>query len=274
MTAETVATAETDATPRTRTCSNCSKPFNPSRADAKFCSPACRLKAHRRAQNPSAKRNAAAQGTDASNTSAKRQAPVQGMEMEPSTDTNGTKHTTTDAKARTTERKPSVPYSEAIADIICVRLEAGESLLSICSADDLPSEAAVRKWAADPAHSFSARYARAREAGYLKMADEVIALSDGLEAGTNRFEPGVVQRHRLMVDSRKWVLSKCLPKVFGDRIQADVTSGGRPLASATDLDIAKALAHALAAPALPAPEPLDVIDVEAVPVKPEGEGST
>jgi hypothetical protein len=81
----------------------------------------------------------------------------------------------------------------------------------------------VRKWAADPSHPFSAKYARAREVGYLKMADEVIALSDGLEAGDSRFEPGVVQRHRLMVDSRKWILSKALPKIYGDRISAEVT---------------------------------------------------
>src|SRR5262245_38074647 len=127
-------------------------------------------------------------------------------------------------------RKPSIPYSEEIADIICARLEAGESLLAICSSDGLPTEAAVRKWAADPAHPFSAKYARAREVGYVKMADEVIALSDGLEAGANRFDPGVVQRHRLMVDSRKWILGKCLPKSYGDRVQAEVTGkDGAPL---------------------------------------------
>jgi hypothetical protein len=31
------------------TCAECSKPFTPVRATARFCSPACRLKAHRRA---------------------------------------------------------------------------------------------------------------------------------------------------------------------------------------------------------------------------------
>jgi hypothetical protein len=39
---------------------------------------------------------------------------------------------------------------------------------------------------------------------------------------------------------------------------AGVGLAGKPLASASGLDIAKALAHALAAPALPAPEPIVV----------------
>jgi hypothetical protein len=162
-------------------------------------------------------------------------------------------------------RKPSVYYSDAIADSIIERLERGEPLRSICSTDDMPDQAAVYKWAAEMPDTFGQRYVRARELGYLKMADELDDLADGSELGERRFEPGVVQRHRLQVDTRRWLLSKCLPKIFGDKL--DVTSAGKPLAAASDLDIAKALAHALL-PALPAPEP---IDVEAVPVKEEGE---
>jgi hypothetical protein len=123
------------------------------------------------------------------------------------------------------ERKLPVTYSDEVANIILQRLQEGESLLSICQSEDLPSESAVRQWAADPSHPFAANYARAREVGYLKMADEVIALSDGLEAGNSRFEPGVVQRHRLMVDSRKWILSKALPKIYGDRLEVDAKAG-------------------------------------------------
>jgi hypothetical protein len=163
-------------------------------------------------------------------------------------------------------RKPPVPYSDAIADAIIERLEQGEALHAICSSDDMPSHAAVHKWAAEMPDTFGDRYVRARELGYLKWADELDALADGSIEGERRFEPGVVQRHRLQIDTRRWILSKMLPKVFGDKL--DVTSAGKPLVVASDLDIAKALAHALAAPALPAPEP---IDVEAVPVKPEGE---
>jgi hypothetical protein len=70
---------------------------------------------------------------------------------------------------------------------------------------------------------------------------------------------------RLVVDSKKWLIARLRPAQYGDKV--DVTSAGRPLISASDLDIAKALAHALT-PALPAPEP---IEVEAVEVKPGGD---
>lgn len=133
-------------------------------------------------------------------------------------------------KHTTSTRKAPVTYTDEIGNLICERLRNGEPLNTICNSDDLPTESAVRQWAADPQNTFAAKYARAREAGYLRMADEVIALSDGIEAGDSRFEPGVVQRHRLMVDSRKWLLSKALPKIYGDRVDARVTGpDGGPL---------------------------------------------
>jgi hypothetical protein len=172
------------------------------------------------------------------------------------------------------QRKPPVPYSEAVADVIIDRLREGESLLSICQSDDLPSESAVRQWAADPAHPFAPHYARAREVGYLKMADEVIALSDGLEAGANRFDPGVVQRHRLMVDSRKWILSKALPKIYGDRIDARLAdANGEPLQIQTVVAV-RALIEAMpelgALPALASAVPAGVVEVPAASSEPEG----
>jgi hypothetical protein len=171
-------------------------------------------------------------------------------------------------KAKST--KPPVPYSDEIADIILERLKMGESLKSICSTDDMPAEATVREWAGDFSRPFSSNYVRAREQGYLVLADQLEEFASGEELGERRFEPGVVQRHRLQVDTRRWLLSKMLPKVFGDKV--DLTSAGQPLQQASSLDLAKALAAALQARALPAPEA--VIDVEATEVPfSDGEGS-
>jgi hypothetical protein len=89
---------------------------------------------------------------------------------------------------------------------------------------------------------------------------EIVDTADGAVAN-----PEEANGRRLSVDVRKWLLARLKPGKYGDKL--DVTSAGKPLASATDLDIAKALAHALAAPALPPPEP---IDVEAVEVEREG----
>ena len=132
----------------------------------------------------------------------------------------------------------------------------------------MPSHAAVHKWAAEMPTTFGDRYVRARELGYLKLADQLDALAEGTAELERRFEPGVVQRHRLQIDTRRWILSKMLPKVFGDKV--DVTSAGQAACSRSDLDLAKALLQVLPSLALPEPEP---IDVEAVPVEPEGDAS-
>jgi hypothetical protein len=51
-------------------------------------------------------------------------------------------------------------------------------------------------------------------------ADQIVEISDGNSdlAGAQD-----VQRARLMVDTRKWVLSKLIPKKYGDRQQIDHT---------------------------------------------------
>jgi hypothetical protein len=36
-----------------------------------------------------------------------------------------------------------------------------------------------------------------------------------------RFDAEHVQRSRLRLDTRKWLLSKALPKVYGDKVQSD-----------------------------------------------------
>jgi hypothetical protein len=66
-----------------------------------------------------------------------------------------------DMTDRKPERKPAVPYSDEIGEQICERLSEGESLNAICNSTAMPSERAVRFWAADPDHPFSPKYARA-----------------------------------------------------------------------------------------------------------------
>jgi hypothetical protein len=88
-------------------------------------------------------------------------------------------------------------------------------------------------------------------------------LADGSSLGERRFEPGVVQRHRLQIDTRRWMLSKMLPKVFGDKV--DLTSGGQQLqASLPDLELARRAMHWIGSL-----QSRDVIDVEALPAPAE-----
>ena len=121
-------------------------------------------------------------------------------------------------------------FSQELADIICKRLSEGESLRAICRDDGMPTEATIRNWAMIDYHGFFAQYARAREIGYAVMAEELLELSDKPNIGTKEVSKATgleittgdnVDRTRLQIDTRKWLLSKMLPKIYGDKQQIE-----------------------------------------------------
>lgn len=115
-------------------------------------------------------------------------------------------------------------FSKDVAAAICERLAQGESLDRICDDPGMPAAATVRKWAGEGREGFDADYARARAIGYEKYADEVIAISDAPCMGADGYaDNGLVQKQRLQVESRKWMLSKMLPKQFGDKVTQEIT---------------------------------------------------
>lgn len=130
--------------------------------------------------------------------------------------------------------RPST-YSAETAAEICRRLADGQSLREVCRDEAMPSESTVRGWALDDREGFSAQYARAREIGYFSMADELLEVADdarndwmerhGEEDAGWQANGEHIQRSRLRVDTRKWMLSKALPKVFGDRVTQAVEGG-------------------------------------------------
>lgn len=150
-----------------------------------------------------------------------------------------------DAPKKAAQRESSGPgkrgrpsrYAQEIGEIICDRLMDGETLRQICCDESMPDERTVRRWAANPEHPFSPHYIRAREIGYLRMVDELLEIADD---GSNDWmkregkdtEPGYVangehvQRSRLRVDTRKWVLAKMLPKVFGEKFDSANAKAG------------------------------------------------
>ena len=124
--------------------------------------------------------------------------------------------------------RPTV-YTPKIADEICDRLAAGESLNEICRDAHMPPESTVREWVDDDRGNdgngpgFAASYARARQRGYERLADELIAISDDPCMFDGKPDNVLVQRARLMSDNRKWLLSKMLPRQFGDKVTQEIT---------------------------------------------------
>ena len=113
---------------------------------------------------------------------------------------------------------------ETTFNIICERIEDGESLRSVLKDKDMPSSQTFYIWV-DGNDIKSKQYARACELraenefeDILKISDNIgkdlITLPDGREVVDN----AVIARDRLRVDARKWRLSKMNPKKYGDKV--------------------------------------------------------
>ena len=126
--------------------------------------------------------------------------------------------------------KQPVRYSDEVAQYICEQLANGRSLRDICRENGMPTESTVRFWVLDDIGGFFAQYTRARAVGYSRMAEEIVELSDTLHFATLRSkrdgkeeekEVELTEHRRLQVETRKWLLSKMLPKVYGNKNKDD-----------------------------------------------------
>ena len=112
-------------------------------------------------------------------------------------------------------------YTEEIGLKICERLARGESLNTICKDDDMPARRTIHYWLLDKdKESFLHQYEKACNARADKLFDDLLDIADSENKGD-------VNRARLRVDTRKWYLSKVLPKKFGEKV--DFTSGGEKI---------------------------------------------
>ena len=101
---------------------------------------------------------------------------------------------------------------------ICEIIAAGGSLREVARVMGL-TEAAIRKWAKDD-KEFGEHYSKAMVDRWEKMADELVELADADCTGPDgRADNALVQQRRLQVDTRKWILSKMLPRRFGDKVE-------------------------------------------------------
>jgi hypothetical protein len=129
--------------------------------------------------------------------------------------------------------RPSV-YTPEVARKICLQIAEGKSLREICRNEDMPADATVREWVVDDRDGFSAQYTRAIQARAVLWAEEITGIADDgsndtyidPNTGQEKTNAEVVARSRLRVDTRKWMLSKVLPKVYGDKL--DLNHGVQP----------------------------------------------
>jgi hypothetical protein len=88
----------------------------------------------------------------------------------------------------------------------------GMSLRAAAKAASVPASTFLDWCAADK--DLAERYARARDSMIDAMADDLLTIAD--KPAQDAVE---AQKHRLQVDTRKWLLSKLAPKRYGDRLE-------------------------------------------------------
>jgi hypothetical protein len=73
----------------------------------------------------------------------------------------------------------------------------------------------------DKDEELSGHYAQARAAMIDKIADDIMTIADEemIPTGEGKVDNAMVQKQRLRVDTRKWLLSKLAPKKYGDKLE-------------------------------------------------------
>jgi len=146
-------------------------------------------------------------------------------------------------KKKTKAREPNkmgrpTKYSKEVADKICNIIATSNKGLHTISrmGDEFPSAKVMFDWLAKHDY-FRDNYVSCKKLQAEYLGEELIDIADDSSNDTMIIETSSgekkvenrewINRSRLRVDTRKWVMSKLLPKKYGDKI--DVTSDNKPI---------------------------------------------
>jgi terminase small subunit-like protein len=119
-------------------------------------------------------------------------------------------------------------YTAAFADLILDELCEGRTLESVCNDPGMPVAGTVRQWVSENREGFAAHYQMAREFGCLILSDRLLdiardsrddwILRRNKDGTTERvFNHASFRRCELRLKTGSWLLSRMLPRIFGDR---------------------------------------------------------
>jgi hypothetical protein len=124
-------------------------------------------------------------------------------------------------------------FTPALFSAICDRISHGDSLREVCRDPEMPHKSTVLRWLREKPE-LRDQYRDARDDLLEYWASDILEIADD---GTNDMVPGLnkygdevmvpnhanVQRDRLRIHSRQWLLGKLKPKVYGDRVEHEVS---------------------------------------------------
>jgi hypothetical protein len=121
--------------------------------------------------------------------------------------------------------KPGSPERAQQADAVLANMEAGMSCWKACEKVGVKNSTFLLWVSQDSA--LAEKYAHARENFIEKIAADLMEISDqDPETIDGKKDWAAIQKHKLQVDTRKWLLSKLAPKKYGDMIKLAGHDGG------------------------------------------------
>lgn len=122
-------------------------------------------------------------------------------------------------KLKQASKPESKPTKDEIIQNVLAGMRSGLSAFKSCQAAGVP-QSTFNRWV-DADVKLAEDYAHAREDLIERIASEVMDLADSEvpETGDGKKDWQAIQKHKLQVDTRKWLLSKLAPKKYGDRLE-------------------------------------------------------
>lgn len=117
------------------------------------------------------------------------------------------------SKTKRKRGRPPLHLSPALRARICRGVALGNSLRKVLKGKGMPSMSKLMETLAGDS-VFAQQYARARKQGIELHIDGLVDLADTADADN-------AHAVRLKVDVRKWIASKLVPKVYGERVEDD-----------------------------------------------------
>ena len=150
-------------------------------------------------------------------------------------------------------------FSKSLAARIAERISDGESLRQVCRDPAMPKMSTVLRWVSENRGGFRGCYELAVDLRAQGIFDEMLEIADTAEIG-QRVKAGpkgtevttgdIVERSKLRVDARKWMLARMAPKRYGDRITQEISGpDGGPVRTESGLRLTpedEAFIHRLA----------------------------
>lgn len=142
--------------------------------------------------------------------------------------------------------RPTV-FTPEVLEQILEEIRHGASERSIFDREEMPSWSAWGQFKARADDAFMSQYERAKELKYQSWESEIVKIAkddsrDMQPDGKGGFKSDntAVNRDRLKVDTMKWLMSKMMPKVYGDKIAQEITGAdGAPLIPELNINIKK-----------------------------------